>query len=413
MNLEEKLNSRNNNKTNEASIQYPFIKMKPLSMNKSTYFAGKIKSVDKIINTKLDQLLLTGFEGSEEDFNNIYGRHQPKKKIKIKPKRLNLSSIINPDYLSKSIKLTKIQEFNHTVKVRYKSLRKVLKELEKKKKEGEYKHDEKIYKDKDKSLILYGPKNASNLTIDNYQNRNHMIINKNNSKEKEKYNEEQKKRMENIRYLLKQKSDSILSSINNSIHRTNKKISNLNEEDNKNNLNKTELPKNYRITSGKNKDKKTIHKVTKVFKKYLKIKGDEQTNLKKVLDPLQNNFKSNLKEVQKFIGNNRENIWMKKSTANLISFGTSFMMISDDIFLREHKRIINKYPELEKEAQLSVPFYKVKKNKTIEKMEKNEKKIKSICSENDILIRGINTKYREQKMFRIKSQIFKKPKKKN
>ena len=72
------------------------------------------------------------------------------------------------------------------------------------------------------------------------------------------------------------------------------------------------------------------------------------------MDPLQSGFKSNLKEVQKFIGNSRENIWMKRSTANLISFGASFQLMPDDVFYRNHKRILSKYPDLEKEAQLLV-----------------------------------------------------------
>ena len=430
MNSEEKINSRNdNNKRHSLNIQYPFIKMKAssLAMNKNTFFIGKIKNSDKIINTQLDQLLLTGFEGSEEDFRNIYNRHEPKKKIKLKIKKLNRSLLTNPDITSKSIKLTKIKEFNHTDKHRYKGLKKILNELEnKRKKENETKLDENNYKNK--SGIYFQSKNASSIGLNSYNTKTYSMGKYiNSTKEKEKHAENKMKRIIKIRKMLKQKNNAILPTLNNSFKKINDKKLNINqekhekEENSIQDQNKSYMSKSLaslktsKNKTNKNKDKKIVHEVNKIFEKYLGIRNDkeEQTKLKKVLDPLQNNFKSNLKEVQKYIGNNRENIWMKKSTANLISFGTSFMMISDDIFLREHKRIINKYPELEKEAQLSVPFYKVKKNKTIEKMEKNEKKIKNICSENEVLLRGINRKWKEQKILRSQSQYLIKPKIKN
>ena len=84
----------------------------------------------------------------------------------------------------------------------------------------------------------------------------------------------------------------------------------------------------------------------------MKKKKDDQTKLKKVLDPLQRGFKSNLKEVQKFVGNNRENIWMKKSTANLILFG-KILHINDNRFYKEQKRILEDYPKLEEDAELN------------------------------------------------------------
>ena len=162
---------------------------------------------------------------------------------------------------------------------------------------------------------------------------------------------------------------------------------------------------NNKSKSSKNEnDEKIIHDVNKVFNKFLKKKKDDQTKLKKVLDPLQRAFKSNLKEVQKFIGNSRENIWMKKSTANLISFGNAFQLMPDDIFYRNHKRIIGKYPELEKEAEILVPLNKVRDRSIIQKMEKNERKIRFICNDNDLLMRGINRMYLENKMMRSKSQ---------
>ena len=409
------------------NIQYPFIKMDApsLAIKKNTYFMGKIKKNNNIINTELDQLLLTGFEGTEEDFKNIYNRHQQKKKIKLKLKKFNRSLMINPDFNSKSIKLTKIKEFNQTYKHKYKGMKKILNNLEnkRKEKENESKFDENIHRNK--SGIYFGTKNASSIVLDSYNTKSNGINNINNSKEKEKYNENKMKRIIKIRKILKQKSNNILPTLNNSFQKSNKGKQNLNK-DNKESSNQEQNKsksflskslisiKNSKNLTNKNTDKKIIHDINKVFKKYLGINSineeEDQKKLKKVLDSLQTNFKSNLKEVQKYVGNSRQNIWMKKTTANLISFGTSFLLMPDDIFFKEHKRIICKYPELEKDAQILVPPEGFKENKTIKKIKKNERKIQNLCSENEVLLRGINKKWREQKLLRSQSEYFIKPK---
>ena len=46
-------------------------------------------------------------------------------------------------------------------------------------------------------------------------------------------------------------------------------------------------------------DEKITQKINKVFKKYLKKMKSDKAKFKKVLDPLEKGFKSNLKEVQK------------------------------------------------------------------------------------------------------------------
>lgn len=154
-------------------------------------------------------------------------------------------------------------------------------------------------------------------------------------------------------------------------------------------------------------DEKITQKINKVFKKYLKKMKSDKAKFKKVLDPLEKGFKSNLKEVQKFTGNSRENIWMKSSTANLISFGDTFQSMDDDIFYKDRKKIIHKYPEIEKAADIFNPVVKIVRDTSIIKnLEKNDKRIKFICSDSDSILRGIKRKFSDNinKKWKSKSQ---------
>ena len=112
--------------------------------------------------------------------------------------------------------------------------------------------------------------------------------------------------------------------------------------------------------------------------------------IKKILDPLTEGFRENLKELKMDKG---RYIWIKRSTANLISFGNSFKLMADDIFYKEHKQIIEKYPNIEKEAKIIVPRKKIIKNKEIiNKLENNEKTIRNIFANTDRIMKGILSK---------------------
>ena len=125
--------------------------------------------------------------------------------------------------------------------------------------------------------------------------------------------------------------------------------------------------------------------------------------LRKVFDPLQTAFKSNLREIQKFTGEDRKNVWMKRSTANLISFGKAFQSISDDIFYKNHKDIIRKYPEIQKQANILVLSNKIRDNSILKKLEKNEKKIRFISNDNDAIMKEIKNMYREFNLVKSRS----------
>ena len=129
--------------------------------------------------------------------------------------------------------------------------------------------------------------------------------------------------------------------------------------------------------------------INDIFEKYLK-KKDDTKELKKIFGPLADGFREGLKEVKRDVG---QYIWIKRSTANLISFGNSFKLMADDTFYKEHKRIIEKYPSLERDAKIIIPKKKVKENKEIiSKLENNEKTIKSIFNESEKIVKGVHSK---------------------
>ena len=98
---------------------------------------------------------------------------------------------------------------------------------------------------------------------------------------------------------------------------------------------------------------------------------------------------------------------MKSSTVNLISFGDTFQYMDDDIFYKDRKKIIHKYPEIEKAADIFNPVVKIVRDTSIIKnLEKNDKRIKFICSDSDSILRGIKRKFSDNinKKWKSKSQ---------
>ena len=74
-----------------------------------------------------------------------------------------------------------------------------------------------------------------------------------------------------------------------------------------------------------------------------------------------------------------QRIWIKKSTANIVSYGKSFQLISDDIFYKERKRIIGIYPQIERDAEIFIPRKKIeKRHPLIKKLKENVQKINNV-----------------------------------
>ena len=397
--------SRNNKKKYDDNIKYPFIKMKIGNYKDSSYFSGKIKNSNKIINNQIGQLLYTGFQGTDEDFKNIYAKKEPIKLLKnLKSKlKINKSLMINAGYTSKSMNFSDNNNKSKTSK-----MISLLNKLRKKEN-----NEKNIEINKDKSTIYLPTKNASSIFIDTYKNntnKTNSIHGRNSTIEIQN----KIKRIKKIRNILNEKSEEILALENYSLQDSKLKndisyiIPNINlETNNKTIMSKSTNTKNIKSNSCKSTEEKIIYNINYVFKKYLKEKKDDTKKLQKVLDPLHAGFKSNFREMQNFMGNNRLNVWMKKSTANLISFGTAFQLMADDMFYKNHKSIIGKYPELEKEAQILLPPSKIKDNtRILKKLKKNERKIRFIVNDSDVLLKEINKMNRENKLIKSQSLFF-------
>jgi len=152
------------------------------------------------------------------------------------------------------------------------------------------------------------------------------------------------------------------------------------------------MQKNLSVSYIKKRFKKLFENIFQ-NKKY----SNERLDARTILDPLEKIAGGGYKEVKldniinKNIG---QRIWIKKSTANIVSYGKSFQKISDDIFYKERKRIIGIYPKIEKEADLFIPHRKIeKRNPLINKIKDNVEKINDVFLCEYKLLRRINNKY--------------------
>ena len=403
---------------NKPSLKYelPFLKISLDRKADSSYMLRKMNNSKRVINTQLDKLLLAGFKGSSDDFKKLYKRNDRVRKKRQSQRNGYRSSIyMKFDLLSKPMKLTRIKEFNFMEKEnKIKNLKKGL-NIYKIKYENEDKHKEedkkkcREKKEYEKNIEsksvgeMYSKKSL--ISLDSNNNKKINKIDKNRIIKREMIKSSNMKRINKIRIILNQKSRNLLKLDNNntslksqiienreSQHIINDKESKENKENIDRNL-KNKIKGRTNEKQGRNKVRLNYNKssddINRIFNKYLK-KKDNKMKIKKLLDPLSIAFRENLKELKIDKGHY---IWIKKSTANLISFGNSFKLMDDDTFFKEHKQIIEKYPNIEKEAKIIIPRRKIIKNKDIiNKLENNDKTIKNIFADTDRIIKGFLSK---------------------
>jgi len=131
-----------------------------------------------------------------------------------------------------------------------------------------------------------------------------------------------------------------------------------------------------------------------IFDKSLKQSKSQENielkkiNFKKIFDKKDNILDKPLKPIK----DTRKNkmIWIKKSTANLITFGKVSQMMKDEQFYKERKRIIGNYLNYEKEADLYVKKKENEKNSfRSERGIKNLRKIDELLAQNQELFKNI------------------------
>ena len=400
MNLTDADLSKINLNRNKSVPHYelPFIKITIAGRKgETTHIIRKLNKSKNHINKHVDQLLYTGFNGTLEDFYKVYGKNEEIKKRIPKTKiKLNNSLLLKSDLLYKPIQKTITKEFNFMNKNKINNMKSLLFLLRKK---DFCKNNFEKVKENLRNKNHYNKK--SNICKANSSQPN---FNKDNIYDKQKIKYVKMKKIYKIRKLLNEKSRNVLKNDTNfdfqkSTFETMEENKENEENVKKTNLNRIEMIKSLLEKSEKKKKKNnSIEYVNETFNKFLNKKDDDKIQFKKILDPLSKGFKGNLKEVKRFEGKEKYNIWIKKSTANLVSFGNSFLLMADDTFYKDHKRIISKYPDIERQADIIIPENKVRVDNTIiNKIEENEKKIRNILHDNDTLLNHIKEKYLEAK----------------
>ena len=391
-------------------LDLPFIKIILAGKKgEAIHIISKVNKSKNYINYHLEKLLLKGFNGTKEDFDRVYGNNQTAKKMKSKGKiKLNNSLLLKSDLLYKPMQKTIIKEFNFVNKPKDKiiNMKPLLNTLKKNNiSQNTLEINKKILFRNNSAYDVSGQIISSPIS-DFYK----TSVNIKNTKNNSIYNNSKGKslKIKKIRKLLNEKSRNMLNESAKNIDFQNSTFETIKqniEKENKNeqkkiNLDRLEVIKQIILkTEKKKKEKKDNSEIiNKTFRLLLNKKEDDKEKFKKVLDPLSKGFKGQLKEIQKNEGRERHHFWIKRSTANLVSFGNSFQLMADEEFYRARKRIVSKYPDIERQANIIVPP-KIEKidNKIMIKMENNERKIRNILNDNKTLLKNIKEKYIEIK----------------
>ena len=407
--LDDNKSAEDKEKNSKKKNTLPFLHFDLEKNRKFPNISKKVKNASSLINSQTDNLLIRGFEGSEEDFHKYYHENRPKKfkrMASIKERRKN--SLIKKD-ASNGIKLTITKEFNLSNNKTDKILEQI-KQNKLSKSSSQY-----IKLKKGNNLLFY------NLLSDNSERKTKQFNSSNSIQEKNKSNFTGTINMKNK--LNERNSLKI-----NTLYYYNKSLDNRNNRSQKL-LNRSQSFKAFtNLTNILNETSNNVSEINNKIKKYMiedkltfqgfnstknktisshffrnKIK-EEERELKKIFDF--SNSKSNkkgLKSIKNDIGLDTQNIWMKKSTANLILFGKIFLHLDDDIFYQEKKKILDDYPQLEKDADIDITEkfkkYDAKKLLRLQKLrfDKSNLKIKILNNMTDTIIKNLKKKLKNLK----------------
>ena len=109
--------ANNKNKISDSKTILPFLKVKIEKNLESNNIPNKLEKTKSLINSQTDKLLITGFQGNEDDFKECYKKDEPIKIRSVsnnKKKKLN-KLLVKDDYMG-PIKLTKIDSINYHMK---------------------------------------------------------------------------------------------------------------------------------------------------------------------------------------------------------------------------------------------------------------------------------------------------------
>ena len=116
-------------------------------------------------------------------------------------------------------------------------------------------------------------------------------------------------------------------------------------------------------------------------------------NYNKILGPLNKAKDNSLKKIDLSKKLSRQ-IWLKKSTANMIKFGQYFNMMDDEQFFKERKKIIRKFADIEKESDI-IDGIKTERSRPNfgQAIKKNNQIIKQLAENNFDFFQNVSKKF--------------------
>ncbi len=404
------------------------------NFNSSSTISTKVKSANKNINSNIDTLL--SFSVVDSNYNylpkyqilklrkNIVSSEPIQKSYRKKNKYLFKSDLS----LSEKINKTKVKEFIFKTKrivsneslvksLGLNSLKNIKSKLEKniannKNKKNLYnlRRSESVrinsQKNRRRHLSLYNDNFFITKIPNLYQDKTNIILDNLNLNSKFSTKEQKLKKMKKI---VKESNSHMLDIYNGLKNLQQNKLDNFN-----NNFSEKEKVKSSRAL--RNIDKfmnLDLSKSTSVFninrrfkslfhkifqnKKYSSQKLDART----IMDPLDKIVQGDYKEVKldnSAIQKLGQRIYIKKTTANIVSFGNSFQKLSDDVFYKERKRIMAIYPKICEAAKIGFKRKQIKKqNPLIKKLEENVSKINDVFLDEYNLLQRIRRRMNKKK----------------
>ena len=400
-------------KFNSPIAKEPFRRIEVERLNHATGINWKVRRKAKYINDRIDGLLLYSFiEEDEEENKNQRKPHIKSRQISTPQTSSFQKKLKKNKYLFKGdmtiadkINKTKIKEFylsnSPKRKIKAKSIANIMKEYRNKNLSRE------ITKNMTSNYIF--PLSAkipnTDLKYNSISNDDCFFITKlpNYYTYKSSSVKSKESKLKKMRKIIKETNSHMLDIYTGL---KNMKQNKFTTYDNPLHVDRTKYTKGFRnidrLQLGMQKNLSVSYikrRFKKLFQNIFENKkfSNEKLDARTILDPLEKITGGGYKEVK--LDNNINNkigqrIWIKKSTANIVSYGKSFQKISDDIFYKERRRIIGIYPKIEKEADLFIPHRKIeKRNPLINKIKDNIEKINNVFLCEYKLLSRINNKY--------------------
>ena len=137
---------------------------------------------------------------------------------------------------------------------------------------------------------------------------------------------------------------------------------------------------------------------SKNLKKYFTERDDSKSINKNINNHIYFDLKEKIKKKKfqhfKYVKSKDSNlITLRDSTANLINFGDYLEDMEDNVFYIFRRYLLKRYPHLSKDAGLNIHIVNIKKNKNIEKIEKNSNIIFSLYNKNLEIFDNLNHKF--------------------